>query len=63
MESPVLRLMKKHGLPIRRDLFIHLNWMGSPPDPWTIEDELELPEELRDSSRFERPQRKRRRRR
>jgi len=35
VESPTLRLMRKYGVPIRRDLFIYLNWMGSPPSTRT----------------------------
>jgi|AmaraimetFIIA100_FD_contig_41_20512653_length_576_multi_5_in_0_out_0_2 hypothetical protein len=61
---PVLRLMRRYGIPVTRERYVFLNFMGSPPAPeeWMLEHELELPEELQDLSRFERPQRKGRRR-
>jgi hypothetical protein len=64
LRYPVLRLMRRYGVPIRRDLYVHLNWMGSPPrdEDWTLED-VELPPELQDFTKFERPRRARRRRR
>jgi hypothetical protein len=44
----VLRFMMDHGIPITREGYISLNWMGETPDPWTHEDEDELPEFLQD---------------
>jgi hypothetical protein len=50
--DPLLDWMREHGVPITRDKFIALNW-GNVPDPWTPEDEDNLPEELQDWSIFE----------
>jgi hypothetical protein len=52
VESLVLRLMKRHGIPVTREHFIHINWMGSPPDPWTAEDEEQLPTDLQNWEQF-----------
>jgi hypothetical protein len=59
----VLAWMRRHNIAITRERFISINWMGSPPDPRTPEDEEQLPPELQDWEQFERPRRKRGRRR
>jgi hypothetical protein len=41
------------GIRRTRESAIALEWMGSPPEPWTIEDELSLPEELQRLDLFE----------
>jgi hypothetical protein len=47
-DDPVLQLMRDRGIPITRENYIEMNWMGDPPEPWTAEDEDQLPEELRE---------------
>jgi hypothetical protein len=50
--DPVIEMLGELGLPVTRQYYIDLNW--SPvPDPWTPDDEAELPEELQDWTRFE----------
>ena len=52
MTDPVIEMLDALGLPATRQNYIDLNW--SPlPDPWTPDDESELPEELQDWTRFE----------
>jgi hypothetical protein len=41
--NPMLAYMIKNGLPLNRETWINLNWGGDTPDPWTAEDEAELP--------------------
>jgi hypothetical protein len=40
--------MRKHGMPITRENYIRLNYGAEPPREWTLEHELELPDELQD---------------
>jgi hypothetical protein len=35
-------------VPVTRQNYIDLNWMGDPPDPWTALHEAELPQQLQD---------------
>ena len=49
--DPVIILLKEKGLPLTRENYIALNW-GEVPQPWTVELEQELPEELQDMSQF-----------
>jgi hypothetical protein len=42
--SPTLKHMIKNGLPLTREKFISMNYLGHPPEPWTDEHEAELPE-------------------
>jgi len=42
----ILALMRKHGIEITRENYIASNWPDNRPDPWTAEDEAELPESL-----------------
>jgi hypothetical protein len=48
----VLHWMKRHDLPITRENYIKLAWGSSIPDPWTPDDEAELPNELQDWTQF-----------
>jgi hypothetical protein len=48
----VIELLNSVGAEITRENYIELNWMGNPPEEWTVEDELQLPEELQDWSQF-----------
>lgn len=49
--SPTLRYMIEHGIPLTRETCIRMNWLGHPPDPWTAEDEGEVPAPWRDFGR------------
>jgi hypothetical protein len=42
----VLRLMLRDGIPLTRENYIAVNWLGETPDPWAGEDKAELPEFL-----------------
>jgi hypothetical protein len=44
--DPISDWLEKMGEPVTREAWIDVNWMGEPPDPWTAEDEAQLPEEL-----------------
>jgi hypothetical protein len=48
----VIELLNSVGAEITRENYIELNWMGNPPEEWTVEDELQLPEELQDWEQF-----------
>ncbi len=41
--DPVLKYMLEHGIPLTREKYISLNYIGHPPEPWTEEDERQLP--------------------
>lgn len=52
-DSPVVDSMIKSGIPVTRENYIRCNWTPDiMPDPWTVEDEAELPEELQDYTLF-----------
>lgn len=36
--------MINNGLPLTREKWISMNYLGHPPDPWTDEHEAEVPE-------------------
>jgi hypothetical protein len=42
----LIQTLHDAGLPVTRENFILLNWGSEPPEPWTNEDEDQLPEEL-----------------
>jgi hypothetical protein len=44
--SPTLKYMLSHGMPVTREAWISMNYLGHPPDPWTDEHEAEVPEPL-----------------
>ena len=48
----VIELLNSVGAEVTRENYIELNWMGNPPEEWTVEDELQLPEELQDWEQF-----------
>lgn len=48
--DPVVGLMREAGVPITRAGYIDIAYGTTPPQPWTVEDEAELPEELQDFS-------------
>ena len=41
--SPTLTYMIKNGLPLTREKWISMNYLGHPPEPWTDEHEAEVP--------------------
>jgi len=41
------------GIPRTRQAAINLQWLGQPPSEWTIEMELDLPEDLQRLDLFE----------
>jgi hypothetical protein len=41
--SPTLAYMIKNNLPLTREQWISMNYLGHPPEPWTAEHEYELP--------------------
>jgi hypothetical protein len=43
-----LSLMHKARIPVTRESYLQVAYLGQIPQPWTAELELELPEELRD---------------
>lgn len=45
--NPVVEAMKKYNIPITRENYLDLAYMGEPPKELTAEQELELPESLR----------------
>lgn len=45
-KDPLVTWMRNHNIPVTRDRYIGLNWPDGEPDPWTPEDEAQLPEEL-----------------
>lgn len=46
-DDPLVAFLKRHNIPVTRENYIDLAFLGDPPDPWTEEDEAELPEEFR----------------
>ena len=53
MTDQVTAFLQSAGLPVTRQTYIEVNWWGAIPDPWTPEDEAELPEELQDWDLFQ----------
>ena len=51
-DDSVIEMMKEHSIPITRENYLHLNYMGEIPDPWTAEHEAELPRRLQDWTKF-----------
>jgi hypothetical protein len=47
----ILALMREYNIPVTRENYIACNWPDNRPDPWTAEDEAELPEFLQDAVR------------
>jgi hypothetical protein len=43
-ESPTLEYMLEKGLPLTREQWISMNYLGHPPEPWTAEHEATVPE-------------------
>lgn len=45
--DPILAGMLRDNLPLSRRVYVALAWGGEPPEHWTAEHELEIPEPLR----------------
>ena len=46
--NPVIELLKEYGIPVNRENYLELAYMGDVPEELSAEEELELPEELRE---------------
>ena len=46
--DPIFEIMKARGLPLTRETYLNLNFMGKPPAVLHPEIEQEMPEELRE---------------
>lgn len=46
----VLEYMKQHNIPLTRENYLEINYMGSPPDPMPAELEAEIPDEVKGDS-------------
>jgi hypothetical protein len=46
--SPTLARMIRERMPLTREKWISLNYLGHPPKPWTGEHEAEVPAPWRD---------------
>jgi hypothetical protein len=64
LESPMLQLMRRYGIPLTRGNYVTIAYMGDPPSEadWSAEDEAQLPGALQDWQQFERGARRARRR-
>jgi hypothetical protein len=51
--DPTLAYMINKGIPLTRERWIKLNWLGDPPQPWGVEHETEVPELLQDHTKVE----------
>ncbi len=45
-DDPLIQIMKDHGIPITREHYLNLAYMGQVPDELGAEQEADLPEEL-----------------
>jgi len=45
--NSVVQLLKKYGIPVTRENYLDLVYLGEPPETLTAEEELEMPEALR----------------
>lgn len=48
MKSIVLEYMKKNNIPLTRENYLNINYMGNPPEELGAEQEFEIPEEIQD---------------
>jgi hypothetical protein len=51
--DPLVRIMRRHGIPVTRENYLDLAYMGQPPEELGPEEESELPEELQRRSEGE----------
>lgn len=52
-DNDISNLMDYLGIPRTREAAIALEFLGEPPEPWTVDAEMALPEDLQDWSLFE----------
>lgn len=50
MVDYVLEYMKQHNIPLTRENYLEINYMGNPPDPMPAELEAEIPDEVKGDS-------------
>lgn len=48
--DPVVSLLKEYNIPVTRDNYLELAYLGEPPATLTAEQELELPESIRSTN-------------
>ena len=48
MKSAVLEYMKQHNIPLTRENYLQINYMGNPPEKLDAEQEAEIPAEITD---------------
>jgi hypothetical protein len=46
-DDGILRHMIRAGVPLTREKWLSMNYLGHPPQPWTSEHEAEVPEPFR----------------
>lgn len=51
-DDDLTRFMKRYNVPVTRDNYLHVAYMGEVPHPWTAELEANLPPQLQDWSQF-----------
>jgi hypothetical protein len=51
--DPVVVWMRKNNIPVTRDNYISCAYLDSVPEEWTVENEMGLPVQLQDFSKFE----------
>jgi hypothetical protein len=51
-DDPLAVFMRKEKIPLTRENYIALNYLGELPEDWRPEDEADLPAELQDWSLF-----------
>jgi hypothetical protein len=51
--GPTLAYMIQNGLPLTRERWMDINYLDGPPNVWTGEHEMEIPEFWRDPDKVE----------
>jgi hypothetical protein len=46
MTDSVIEFMKKHGIPMTRENYLDVAYMGTPPEVLDAEEEMNLPEQF-----------------
>jgi hypothetical protein len=52
-QNVVLERMKSMGIPLTRENYLDLAYLGNPPEELSAEEEAELPEMFQDGEEFE----------
>ena len=45
--DPIIELLDEYGIPVNRENYLNLAYLGDPPEELGAEEELTLPEQLR----------------